>query len=171
MCWLIASENDGALPKPANLAFRFRMTEKQINSALSKLSHWLEQDASTALADCLHDAPPETDNSETDNSNIRAAASATRPSLEEDFERLWKAYPRRDGANPKSPAKRKFIGAVRSGAEPLAIISAAESYAGEEAARDRVGTPYVAQAVTWLNQRRWEDFAPGESPKPVMGPT
>jgi len=30
MCWLIASENDGALPKPADLAFRFRMTEKQI---------------------------------------------------------------------------------------------------------------------------------------------
>jgi hypothetical protein len=174
MCWLIASENDGTLPKPADLAFRFRMTEKQINAALSKLSHWLEHDASTALADCLHDAPPETeteaDNTETDNSDLRAVASATRPSLEEDFQRFWKAYPRRDGANPKSPAKRKFIGAVRSGADPLAIISAAESYASEEAAKDRVGTPYIAQAVTWLNQRRWEDFAPGESLNPVMGP-
>jgi len=28
MCWPIASENDVALPKPANLAFRFRMTER-----------------------------------------------------------------------------------------------------------------------------------------------
>jgi len=70
----------------------------------------------------------------------------------------------------QTPAKRKFIGAVRSGADPSAIISAAESYASEEAAKDRVGTPYIAQAVTWLNQRRWEDFAPGESPSPVMGP-
>ena len=59
MCWLVASDDDGNLPSAADLAFRFRMTEKQVNAALSKLSHWLEHDASTTLADCLHDATPE----------------------------------------------------------------------------------------------------------------
>lgn len=59
MCWLVASEDDGNLPSAADLAFRFRMTEKQVNAVLSKLSHWLERDASSALADGLHDAPTE----------------------------------------------------------------------------------------------------------------
>ena len=59
MCWLVASDDDGNLPSAADLAFRFRMTEKQVNAALSKLSHWLEHDASTTLADCSHDATPE----------------------------------------------------------------------------------------------------------------
>lgn len=60
MLWLLASEDAemmGALPCVRKICFRLRMTENQINQAISKLSHWLEHDASTALADCLHDAP------------------------------------------------------------------------------------------------------------------
>ena len=44
MCWLIASENDGYLPKAKTLAFRLRITEKQTTDCLNKLKHWLEQD-------------------------------------------------------------------------------------------------------------------------------
>jgi hypothetical protein len=76
MLWLLASEDksmEGRLPCVRKVAFRLRMTENQINQAISKLSHWLEHDASEVLADCLHDAPKslsytetETDNSETD---------------------------------------------------------------------------------------------------------
>jgi hypothetical protein len=40
--WLLASENGGALPPVKTIAFRLRMTEKQINSVLSQLPHWLE---------------------------------------------------------------------------------------------------------------------------------
>ena len=57
--WLIASEADGELPEIADLAFRLRIPEKQLNSIISKLSNWLEQGASTPLADCLHVATPE----------------------------------------------------------------------------------------------------------------
>ena len=90
---------------------------------------------------------------------IGAVASATRLAVDEDFEKFWKAYPRRDGANPKAPAKLKFQAAIRKGAKPSAIIAAAEAYAHAEATKDRVGTPYIAQAQTWFNQRRWEDHA------------
>lgn len=44
MVWLIASEHDGCLPCVKELAFRLRMTEKQVESTVSKLKHWLEQD-------------------------------------------------------------------------------------------------------------------------------
>jgi hypothetical protein len=43
MLWLIASESDGYLPDPEELAFRLRISESEINEAISKLSAWLEQ--------------------------------------------------------------------------------------------------------------------------------
>lgn len=71
------------------------------------------------------------------------------------FERFWEAYPKRGGANPKKPARDKFERAVKRGADPEALVAAAASYA--EVMADKVGTEFVAQAVTWLNQERWND--------------
>ena len=51
MCWLIASEDDGRLPSVKTLAFRLRMSEKQTNDCLNKLSHWLEQDNISVISD------------------------------------------------------------------------------------------------------------------------
>ena len=51
MCWLIASEDDGRLPPVKTLAFRLRMSEKQTNDCLNKLSHWLEQDDISVISD------------------------------------------------------------------------------------------------------------------------
>jgi hypothetical protein len=88
------------------------------------------------------------------------------------FDEFWEAYPQRDGPNPRKPALAKFTARVRSGADPEAIIAAAGRYAAELRAKGRIGTPYVAQAVTWLNQDRFEDYAkpaaePGASSKPT----
>lgn len=44
MIWLIAAETDGELPQMKELAFRLRITQKSLESSVSKLSHWLEQD-------------------------------------------------------------------------------------------------------------------------------
>jgi hypothetical protein len=78
------------------------------------------------------------------------------------FEEFWAIYPKRDGANPKAPALKKFSAIVRSGTEAAVIISGARGYASAES--DRAGTPYIAQAVTWLNQSRWQDYA---APVPI----
>jgi hypothetical protein len=75
-----------------------------------------------------------------------------------DFDRFWLAYPKRKGSNPKAPARVKFERIIREGVEPLALVAGAKAYA--EAEGSNVGTPYIAQAVTWLNQRRWEDYKP-----------
>lgn len=86
------------------------------------------------------------------------------------FEEFWNAYPKRDGANPKEPARKRFIAAIKSGVGAEAIIAGAKAYAASEAKRGNVGSPYIAQAVTWLNQCRWQDAAEAPSTAPATGP-
>lgn len=43
MLWLIASENGGVIPGNKELSFRLRCTEKQVETTISKIGHWLEQ--------------------------------------------------------------------------------------------------------------------------------
>lgn len=98
--------------------------------------------------------------------DIRAVASATRPDRFEDF---WKVYPKRDGANPKAPARKKFLAAVKSGVDVEEIIAAAKRSAEEARAKGQIGTPYVPQAMTWLGQQRWGDYEPVEDFKIANG--
>ncbi len=98
---------------------------------------------------------PDTD-TDTDKKDIRAVAkSDTPPSM---FEEFWRVYPKRDGASPKAPAKVSFLASVKGGVEPLTICAAAGRYAAECRRLGSEGTPMVAQAVTWLRQKRWGDY-------------
>lgn len=100
---------------------------------------------------------PETNNS---TPNVRSIGKPMRPVRDEMQERFWKAYPSRgDASNPKAPALEKFVRAVKAGADPEEIIAAASRYAEIERRAGRAGTEKVAQAMTWLNQRRWLDYA------------
>lgn len=59
MLWLIASEDDGNLPDIATLAFRLRMTERDVSTCCSNLSHWLEQTDITTISERYQDDPLE----------------------------------------------------------------------------------------------------------------
>ena len=61
MLWLIASESDGELPDSKRLAFRLRMTEKDVEVSLSKLSHWLEHGDIKPISSRYQDDLPETE--------------------------------------------------------------------------------------------------------------
>lgn len=67
MLWLLASDSlDGKIDAtPKRLAFRLRMTEREVIDALKPLIDNVffmpEQNASELLAECLHDAVPETE--------------------------------------------------------------------------------------------------------------
>jgi hypothetical protein len=95
--------------------------------------------------------------------HLRAVADATRPSA--GFEDFWGKYPKRDGANPRAPASRKFAAAIRAGADPVRLIAAAARYATDLETKGEARTKFVAQAVTWLDERRWEDDA---APQPTI---
>jgi hypothetical protein len=94
----------------------------------------------------------------------------TEPSLEpsmnlknisdEDFERFWKAYPRRDGPNPKATALTAWKKAVKK-EDAETILTATTAYAKECEVKGIVKTQFVPMASTWLNQERWNDVTTG----------
>lgn len=60
--WLVASEDKdckGALPDTRKLAFRLRIKESELNQALAKLDHWLEQDDINVISDRYQSDAPE----------------------------------------------------------------------------------------------------------------
>ncbi len=87
----------------------------------------------------------------------------------EDFERFWKAYPKREG-NPKFPAWKEWEKAQKQSlAEPDQIIAAALRYAQHLRQPDNSWlTP--AHARTWLHQRRWEDYSEQDQATPPEMP-
>ena len=81
MCWLIASEDDGRLPPAKTLAFRLRMSEKQTNDCLNKLSHWLEQDDISVISERYQSDSLETETeTETETKRETEAKRSTRGS-------------------------------------------------------------------------------------------
>ena len=81
-------------------------------------------------------------------------------SYDEQFEAAWQAYPKRSGDNPKAPAAKLFLAAVKAGENPQTIIDGAKGFAIAEARN--VGTQYIQQMVKWLRNKRWLDFGPGQ---------
>jgi hypothetical protein len=47
--WMLASEHGGALPCVEKIAFRLRLSEKQVKSMLSRLGHWIEDSSRDPL--------------------------------------------------------------------------------------------------------------------------
>jgi hypothetical protein len=76
------------------------------------------------------------------------------------FEEFWEAYPSRgDATNPKKPAKLRFRRLVHDGADPQRIITGAKGYAAHCRQTGKHGTETVKQALTFLNQEVWEQYA------------
>lgn len=57
MLWLIASEDAGNLPDIKTLAFRLRMSQKQVNDCISRLGHWVERDDINVISDQYQSVP------------------------------------------------------------------------------------------------------------------
>lgn len=93
-----------------------------------------------------------------DQDHSRSVAKATRPDASR-FEEFWLAYPRRDGPNPRKPAEQRFATLVKSGVDPQTMIDAAKELCEAEQKRGNIGTRFIPQALTWLNQQRWSDHA------------
>jgi len=74
----------------------------------------------------------------------------------EAFEAWWLLYPRREGGNPKKPCLPKWKQAVKEVGEEK-LTSAVTTLRRYHESKREVGTPHVPQALTWLNQARWED--------------
>lgn len=163
LLWLLASEFTGGKISSSldEIAYRLHMTATELAAALKPLiDGGFFIDDSAVLAECKPLAIPEREKEEQDKreKDIRTVADATRPA-NGDFEKFWKAYPKRKGANPKFPAGKLFLAAVKGGSDPAAIIAGAVRCA--EVDRDKIGTEFIPRATTWLRDRRWQDYLDG----------
>jgi hypothetical protein len=180
LLWLLASEYEhGAITADFDeIAFRFRMPVDDLRKAVTPLIDSGFFLASEPLADCKRDACLEKEEEgekeeEIDTRSKGRPASAPNPKqidLEDAiaaapkrapsrFDEFWKAYPRRDGPNPRKPAESRFNTLVKTGLDPEMLIAEAKKLAVEEGKRGNVGTRFIPQAATWLNQQRWSDHA------------
>lgn len=73
-----------------------------------------------------------------------------------DFEEFWKAYPKREGSNPKKPAAQKYKSALKRATHDE-IMEGVNAYAAHCVSKQITSTGYVAQAQTWLAQDRWTE--------------
>lgn len=95
------------------------------------------------------------------------STSMVDPAIEADFAELWATYPKRSPyANPKHSAFESYVKARTILKVPHeTILEAAKAYALCVAGKN---PQHTAQAVTWLNQRRWGDEydpAPADIPQ------
>jgi hypothetical protein len=109
------------------------------------------------MANTLHNTTLHNTTQHIEETSAADAASVASLEFEKEFEEFWEVYPKRLGPNPKAPARKSFLRFCKSGVDPALIIAGARACAAKE--RDKVGTPYIPQAVTWLNQQRWDDYA------------
>ena len=87
-----------------------------------------------------------------------ASASRAQQEFNAEFDAFWKIYPKRKGSNPKAPAEKAFHAAVRSGMHPSALLCAVKNFATAEATK--AGTEFIPMTLTWLKQRRFEEYGP-----------
>ena len=77
----------------------------------------------------------------------------------EAFEAFRRAYPSRGSAsNPWKPAREAFDRAIRQGVDTQSILDGVIGYAAAMAKSGDAGSKYVAQAQTFIRQRRWEQY-------------
>lgn len=77
------------------------------------------------------------------------------------FEQVWQALPKREGSNPKKPAADIFRSKCRRN-DPADILRGAELTRRRCDERGETGTRFAPQARTWLTQERWKDELNGE---------
>jgi transcriptional regulator of heat shock response len=145
--WLLASEDEeqeGKLPDIKTLAWRMRMSEKQIKECLSKLSHWLVQDDINEISSKHQDDRPETE-TETETEQSESCDSL--------FGRFYESYPKKVG---KPAALKAFKKCKPDGSLLQTMLDAIEQQSQSEQWQKNNGQ-YIPNPATWLNQERWND--------------
>jgi hypothetical protein len=165
--WLLASRSANKIPyDPTWVGRRINAASKVDLDSLARAGfivvdqelHNAEQNASASLAERLPRERVELE--EERETEVCAVAVATRTPPRDEFEEFWKAYPKREGANPKAPSRKLFVAAIKAGATLEEILHGVRRLTDRE--RKNVGTPYIPQTVKWLRNRGWEDDAAEE---------
>jgi hypothetical protein len=148
MLWLLASDHDrGEIDAaPKKLAFRLRMTEREVTDALKPLidnGFFMDiQSDSNALADDKQPADLE-----------REKRREEKEKKARDFEAFWAAYPRKE-------AKKDAETAWQQVTVPVEVLVAAIEAKRRSEDWTKAKGQFIPLPATWLRGKRWEDQAP-----------
>ena len=159
--FILASQHDNKIPnKPEWLKHQLRTT-KAISLERLIETGWIAmsgQDASTPLAERLHDASPRA------RAERREEKSRDSGNYTPEFEEFWKAYPRKKGKgeafnewnkNGHPPVERVI--------EILKIASACFDWTKDNGR-------FIPHPSTWLHQKRWDDdYGPAKTKRGYQG--
>ena len=153
MLWLLASDHEGGEidAAPKKLAFRLRMTEREVTDALNPLIDngffSVMHGASEPLADRKQCAMPETEAEKRKEEREKKAR---------DFEIFWKAYPKKEAKKDAEQAWAKVDASIEVLLAAVAARAKSEDWC-------KAKGQFVPLPATWLRGRRWEDegAAPG----------
>jgi len=85
------------------------------------------------------------------------------------FEEAWKAYPKRDGDNPKATALKAWRARVRGGVDPQRLLAATKAYAEAMKRQGNLGTRYVLHASTFYGPGdRYAEYAARDDETPRL---
>lgn len=76
------------------------------------------------------------------------------------FEEFRAAYPPRNVRFQATLARKRWLEALKRGADPDRIIAGAKSYAAEQNRIGKAGTEFVKTAEVWLRGQLWNDYQP-----------
>lgn len=143
--WLLASceENGEFDATPEKLAFRFRMSEKEINESIKPLidkGYFIY--ANGVLAECYQNAMPEKSKSRVIVEKSKADNS--------DFDIFYNAYPKKVG-------KDKALDAWNKKKPRLDDVMYTLSWQKESTDWTKENGKYIPMPATYLNQGRWKD--------------
>lgn len=102
-------------------------------------------------------------------SNTRESNTENNTSLgDQAFEAAWKAYPKREGANPKNKAYSAWKARLKEGVTQEAMLAGVIRYHAYCSAKGNTGTEYVMQAQRFFGKGRefeneWASAAPKQS--------
>lgn len=100
----------------------------------------------------------------TSNTNDQSDRKVSEKQLEEDFEKLWKLYPRKEG---KKKAFEAYKRAIKKGTTNKEIQTGIVNYLTQIRVQG-TDKKYIKQGSTWFNGECWDDvYNLGESQAPV----
>ncbi len=102
------------------------------------------------------------------------AGTQKSPQIDEQFEAAWKAYPKREGANPKNKALSSWNARRKEGVSTEDMMQGVIRYAAYCTVKGSIGTEYVMQAQRFFGKgREYENVwsvPSGGKPRPPAGP-
>lgn len=100
------------------------------------------------------------------NNNTTSSDNNGASKVEQNFELLWKLYPRKEG---KDVARKAYKRAIKNGATNKEIQNGIVAYRKLVASEGR-DKQYIRQGGTWFNQKGWEDEYQTEMPVDTSEP-